>query len=429
MPDTYAPKAENHAPNQPDKVINKKAWDSYLHSPDILSENNPELFFAILIYLCLGAKRGYTGNHQSSETQTMKDQVKDIKYIRHDSLLAWGQTCLEKLGVPDNDAHFLSESLIQTSLWGIDSHGIARLPHYLARLQAASIKPAPNIKIENAGPCIANIDGDHGLGIVVTGRATKEAIRLAKKNGVGIAGIRESSHCGAIGIYGRMIANEGLIGIVFTHTDSLAAPHRGYQKFLGTNPICISVPNADGLPVCLDMATTIIPYNAVLNARRENGKIPEGVAFDKEGAPTEDPHSVASLAPVGMHKGYALSFMIDLLCGPLNGMAWGPNISNMYRDLTERRHLGSLVIAIDPQRFFGGTTFPRSAAEMAREAREQTPRDPGQPVLAPGDDHYANEKLRLAHGIPIEPGLWEQMNELSIKFGAALPESVDGAAN
>jgi len=347
-----------------------------------------------------------------------------VQYLSNTSIVDWGKQCLISLGCSEADAHFVSNSLTQTSLWGIDSHGIARLPHYLNRIEAGSLNPEPNIKAENTGPCSANLDGDHGLGIVVMGNATKKAISLAQENGVGVVGIRESSHCGAIGIYGRMIADAGLVGIVFTHSDSFVAPHNGYQKFLGTNPICITVPNADGPPVCLDMATSAIPYNYIMNARNENHSIPDDVAYNKVGEATENPHDVTCLRPLAEHRGYALAFMIELLCGPLNGMPFGLNISSMYEDLTKRRHLGSFVIALDPGRFFGGKDFPKTVATMVKSAHMQPSKNGEQPVLAPGDDQYASEKTRLKDGIPVEPGLFDQMKFWSEKLNVKIPAEI-----
>lgn len=348
-----------------------------------------------------------------------------IKYISSKNLSKWGVDCLTSFGLSNEDAQFVSESLVQTSLWGIDSHGIARLPHYMNRIESKSISPTPNIKTEITGPCSANIDGDHGLGIVVVGEATKESIKLAKKNGIGVVGVRESSHCGAIGIYGRMIADAGLIGITFTHSDSFVAPHHGHKKFLGTNPICIAVPNEDGPPVCLDMATSAIPFNYIMNARNEDRNIPNDVAYNQEGEPTENPNEVTALKPMAGHKGYAMAFMIELLCGPLNGMPFGLNISDMYKDLTKRRHLGSFVIAIDPMRFFGGKNFSKTVAAMVESARMQQVKDPGQPVLAPGDDQYAKEKERLKQGIPVESGLFGQMMEWSEKLKVDIPVKME----
>ncbi|MFY0653465.1 MAG: Ldh family oxidoreductase [Cyclobacteriaceae bacterium] len=342
-------------------------------------------------------------------------------FIQSDSLINWGQTCLMKKGLSEDDAQFVSSSLVQTSLWGIDSHGIARLPHYMSRIEAGSLNPTPQLKTESTGPCTANFDGDHGLGIVVVGEATRQAISIAQKNGVAVVGIKESSHCGAIGIYGRMIAEAGLIGIVFTHSDAFVAPHRGQEKFLGTNPICISAPNAKARPVCLDMATSAIPFNYIMNARNENKNIPDDVAYDDQGNPTEDPHQVAALRPMAEHKGYALAFMIDLLCGTLNGMPWGPNIGPMYEQLNRKRHLGSLVIAIDPKRFFGGGNFSETVLAMAESARKQKASNPDEPVLVPGDDQYAKEKERLEQGIPVEAGLQKQITAWSEKLDVPTP--------
>ena len=345
----------------------------------------------------------------------------DLCAISANELSRWGQTCLQALDVPAEDARFVAESLVQTSLWGIDSHGIARLPHYLNRLQGGSLEPKPAMEMTRTGPCSGDLDGGHGLGIVVMGRATGEAIAMAQENGVGFVGVRESSHCGAIGLYGRMIAQAGLIGMVFTHSDAFVAPHRGFQKFLGTNPVCISMPCKDGRPLCLDMATSAVAWNAVMNARRENRPVRGDIAYNEEGHPVTDPHKVACLRPMAEHKGYALAMMIELLCGPLNGMPWGPNIPAMYGDRSERRHLGSFVGALDPARFFGGANFPATVAALASTARSQPVRDQAEPVLVPGDDHYANEQKRRALGIPIEPGLAEEIKLWSSRLGVSDP--------
>lgn len=345
--------------------------------------------------------------------------------INSDSLIEWGRLCLSAVGVATQDASFVSEKLVQTSLWGIDSHGIARLPHYLNRISAGSINPTPQITIDNTMPSIANLDGNHGLGIVVMGRATQEVVSIAKKNGIGIVGVRESSHCGAIGIYGRMIADAGYIGIVFTHSDAFVAPHRGYQKFLGTNPICISAPTSGGPPICLDMATSATAFNYIMNARTENQPIPDNVAYNSSGEATADPHQVSSLMPMANHKGYALAFVIDILCGALNGMPTDLSIPPMYEDLKERRHLGSLVLAIDPARFFGGEYFTQSVAALADSAHNQPIKDQAKPVLVPGEDHYKSEEIRRRDGVPIEPGLAEQIILWCKKLSVPLPEGLE----
>lgn len=334
----------------------------------------------------------------------------------------WAVDCLVALNVSRKNAQQIVASLVQTSLWGIDSHGVARLGHYYARFKAGSIEPRPRIRIRRTGPCTAQVDGGHGHGIVICHRAMDEAIALARKNGLGAVGVSNSTHCGAAGLYGRQAARAGLIGIAFTHSDAFVAPHRGTRKFLGTNPICITIPTADPeRPICLDMATSAVPFNRIMNHRRENRPLEAGWALDKRGRPTRDPHAVECLLPLSEHKGYALAFVIDLLCGPLNGMPFGPHIPQMYRRLSERRRLGSFYLAIDPMRFAGGKSLERVAMLMAAEARAQPRARRNEPVLVPGDPELRNAEIRKREGIPMDPGLRKEVARWSKRLGVQSP--------
>lgn len=339
------------------------------------------------------------------------------------TLTEWGTSCLRASGLPVADARQIASSLVQTSLWGVDSHGIARMGHYLSRIQAGSIAVKPKLKLKRTGPCTAQLDGGHGHGIVVCHRAMDEAMKLAKRHGIGAVGVANSSHCGAIGLYGRKAAAKGLVAIAFTHSDAFVAPQGGKKMFLGTNPICITVPTGDpDRPLCLDMATSAVPYNRIVNYRRENKRLGDGWALDAAGRPTTNPHDVACLLPLAGYKGYAMAFMIDLLCGPLNGMTFGPHLSPMYRELDRHRKLGSFFIAIDPKRFLGGRTLPRIAAKMAREARAYERIDRKVPVLAPGDPELITAARRRKQGIPIEPGLWEEIRLWSQRLQVPSPK-------
>jgi ureidoglycolate dehydrogenase (NAD+) len=338
------------------------------------------------------------------------------------ALVRWAVASLQALKFTRKDAEEIATSLVQTSLWGIDSHGIARLGHYLSRIEAGSIEARPKIRVKRTGPCTAQIDGGHGHGIVICHRATEEAIALATRNGIGAVGVANSSHCGAMSVYGRRIARAGLVGIVFTHSDAFVAPHGGTKKFLGTNPICIAVPTDDrDRPLCLDMATSAVPFNRIVNYRRENRPLQAGWALDQRGRPTLDPHAVGCLLPFAGHKGYALAFMIDLLCGPLNGMPFGPHIPEMYQRLSRRRKLGSFFIAIDPARFAGKKRFSAVATRMAREARAQPRSHPKESVLAPGDPELQTAERRKREGIPVEPGLRKEIDRWSQRLGVTPP--------
>ncbi len=332
----------------------------------------------------------------------------------------WATACLLAQDFPADDARCLAQSLAQTSLWGIDSHGIARLPHYLNRVSHGSILARPDIRVDRTGPGAAQVHGGRGQGIVVAHRANALAIDLAREAGVAAVGVSDSSHCGAIGLYSRAAARQGLIGIAFTHSDSIAAPFGGHEPFFGTNPISLAFPRAGGQPLCLDMATTAIPWNRVMNARRDGAALPPGVALDGRGDDSTDAQAARALRPLGGeeygYKGYGLAMMIELLCGPLNGNPHGPHISSMYDALDRPRELGAFFIVIDPARFAGGAALASVVAGMAMELSEA----PGKPRM-PGDPEASHEAERQRLGLPVPPALWNEMHVWSDRLGAALP--------
>lgn len=340
--------------------------------------------------------------------------------ISSDKLSLWVTQVLMATGMPESEAEIVASGLVQTSLWGIDSHGVSRVPHYLNRLTGGTLNPRPQLQFTETGAATGQLDGNHGLGIFVCHFAMEKAISLAKNAGVGIVGISNSSHCGAIGLYTRQACLAGTIGIAFTHTDALVVPHLGKRAFFGTNPISIAIPSTIvDRPLCVDMATSIVPWNRIVNARRDGGYIPLGLAVNEEGEDTDELREMVALKPIAEHKGYALGFMIDMLCGPLNGMAFGPHVTNMYKDLDRNRCLGSLMIAIDPQRFAGGAMLSQVVTQVIQEVKAQ-----GEAILFPGEPEYKSETNRREVGIPIEAAVALEFRDWSEKLSVTPPEYV-----
>jgi len=329
---------------------------------------------------------------------------------------AWANACLQKVGVPPGEAKLVADSLVQTSVWGIDSHGILRLTHYLNRMTIGSIKAAAGPVVTRTGPVTAQVHGEDGLGIVHATLAMETAIEMAKEKGAGIVGVGHSSHCGAMGLYTRMAAREKLVGIAMTHSSSVVIPHGGKHKYFGTNPISFAFPRTRGEPLVLDMATSQVAWNKVLNARIEGHDLEPGIAVDGDGNPTTDANKAAAGIPLGGptygYKGYGLAFMIDLLCGALNGMTYGRHINSMYEDLHEPRKIGHFLMAIDPGRFAGADTLEKTVDAVIADVKAQA----GE-ILVPGDPELIEEKERRVKGIPIDNEALKDMEAWSRKLG------------
>lgn len=346
----------------------------------------------------------------------MAQIVSESVLIPHEKLLAFGERCLEKAGLSSADAGLVAKSLVESNLRGIDSHGIARLPHYLNRIQHGSIQPRPNLHYTRVAPALGRLNGDHGMGQVVMQRATDEAMALAHEAGAGWVAVENSTHCGALAFYGLQLAEANMIGILFTHSDSMVVPHGAKHPFCGTNPLCFTAPGRDGAALCLDMATSIVPWNTITNAAIEGVTLPEHWAVDAHGEATTDPKQVKGVRAFGDYKGSGLGLMIDVFCTFLLSSPYGPDIAAMYGDPSTKRMLGGLVGAIDISKMGSPDHFRDRIVELMRRWNSHEPADLQQPVLYPGEPEQITRKARLRAGVPIGINLMEIFKKISQKY-------------
>jgi ureidoglycolate dehydrogenase (NAD+) len=343
--------------------------------------------------------------------QTVRVDAKELRDFAHDVLVAEG--------VPVSDAEYVAWHLVETSLRGTDSHGVARLPHYVRRLRAGSVRAQPSMRFERCASSLGIVDGDHGLGHLVMCRAANEAAAIARETGAGWVSVRNSSHCGALAPLGLRLAERGMVGFVFTHVDPMVLPFGAIEPFCGTNPLCITAPSIDGRTLCLDMATSIVSWNAIANAQREAVAIPTGWAVDDRGRDTTNPRAVKALYPFGEYKGSGLGIMIDLLCAMLSGAPFGPDIPKMYGDMREHRRLGGLIGAIDIRAFTSLAAFRERVAEMASRLGALKPTTNTRRVLYPGEPELETKERRQVEGIPVGLKEFTELNAVAIAANVA----------
>ncbi|WP_188624419.1 Ldh family oxidoreductase, partial [Caldalkalibacillus thermarum] len=244
---------------------------------------------------------------------------------------------------------------------------------------------------------------------VVAKEAMQEAINRAKYQGIGMVGVINSSHCGALSYYVQMAAGQKMIGIALTHTDKVMVPFGGAKPYLGTNPIAFGVPAKKHKPIILDMATSEVAFGKVLHARNQGLSIPDRWGVDEEGNPTTDPHRVSALLPFGGPKGYGLALMVDVLSGILTGSAFGPHITAMYGDYDKKRKLGHLLMAIDISIYTTADNFLTHIDQMIDELHQVPPAPGFERVMVPGEPEQLKEEERLANGIPITNVVYQEL--------------------
>ncbi|HWT22747.1 MAG TPA: Ldh family oxidoreductase, partial [Solirubrobacteraceae bacterium] len=276
----------------------------------------------------------------------------------------WVADLLAGAGLEREAASTVAATLVDASLRGVDSHGVARTPIYVERLLAGGVNGRPQPRIEREQGALALMDGDAGPGQVAGVRATDHSIALAQRYGAGVVAVRNSNHYGAAGYYAIRAARAGLIGISTTNSDPLVIPFGGRDPALGTNPIAFAAPLPGGEVMCLDMATSQVAMNKVFNARDDGRPIPEGWGVDAEGRTTTDPAAVAAGVPLGGYKGYGLAVMVEVLSGVLTGAGVAHSVGQLYGDRSTVQDVGSFHLAIDPAPLIGTDVFAERLAGL-----------------------------------------------------------------
>ena len=348
--------------------------------------------------------------HASAET--VRAQILSI-------LTAWG--------MPRAPAGITADVMVETDLWGVDSHGISMLMMYEDMLRAGRLNLAaePSVVFDTAA--MARIDGQAGLGHPVASMGMDAAIEKARATGIGVVTAFNSHHFGAAGVYAIRAAEAGCIGLVTSTSRTVAVvPTFAAEPVLGTNPIAFAAPGRNNRPFLLDMATSAVALNKVKVYGFHGKELPRGWVADGQGRPITDPERALSmcregseggLSPVGgtramgSHKGYGLGVMAQLLAGALAGGSFSPVRDRSLAD-DAPFNIGHFFLAMDPRFFRADGEFEMEVDEVIDLLRATRPADPAQPVLVAGDPEAYTREHRLRDGIPIPPPLAANLHEI-----------------
>lgn len=340
------------------------------------------------------------------------------------ALQAWASAILEKAGASRHSARVTARVLVDANRRGIDSHGVSLLQVYLPSLRADATRGQAEPSIATETSATAVVDGHSGLGPYVASYAMELCIRKAKNCGAGAVGVRNSNHYGAASAYAEQAAGHGCIGISFSNCDPGLAPLGALGPILGTNPLAIAAP-ADGAPISLDMATSVAAQRKVTIAARSSRRIPSGWAMGPDGRATTDPRQAlaGAMLPMAHHKGFALAFMLDVLCGCLTGSAISPDIPSDPENPVPQQ-IGHLFLALSVEHF-GDPQEYRSALSRLQALVRDAPRLAGtEPFRSPGERAAATAGIRTVEGVPFDGDSAVQLRQLGIEYGIPFPDAI-----
>ena len=325
--------------------------------------------------------------------------------------VATAQSLLEAVGVNPEHALTTARCIVASDRWGIGSHGLMRLPFYLARLQAGGINPVAELKTVTDLPSLVVFDGDDGLGHWQLQHAAEVASQRALVNGIAAVGVGRSNHCGALGIYVWPMINRDLVGIAFSTGPAVMPPWGGDKPLLSTSPIAAGIPTNP--PTVVDLATSAVARGKIQAKAQAGAELEPGWAFTKDGAPTTDAKEALAgmLAPLGGAKGYAIAVLVESLTGMLIGPTLSKNIPDMFAAEQDAlpQQISHFVIAIDASKLSVDGENSRTedfAAEVSKAGGR-----------LPGSNRVNPEKLVDGDEITITDQVSAQLAAWTTKLG------------
>ncbi|MBN2551890.1 MAG: Ldh family oxidoreductase [Spirochaetales bacterium] len=327
-------------------------------------------------------------------------------------------------GAAAGEVEILTDELIESSLLGIDTHGVVLLSQYVYEVLDRTIRPGAPFTILRETPSTAVVDCGFDFGLVSARRIADLVIRKAGSAHIACVVSQRTHHVSRLGSHVQKLADSGFIGLGYVAASTqyghrpIVAPWGGREGRFSTNPLAYAVPTRD-LPIVFDMSTAMTSQGRVRAAIRRSETLPEGYIQDGEGRPTTDPNDLygsppGSILPFGFalgHKGYGLALLTEIMAGTLAGRAVDPE------DLQDHYSNQLCLIAMDPESFCGREEFYDLAAELSVYL-SATPPAPGfEEVVLPGTLERRTRARRLVEGIPIDEEGWNNMKKAASRVG------------
>lgn len=229
-------------------------------------------------------------------------------------------TCLIQNGADNLNAETLANTIMNAERDGSHSHGLFRLPAYVASLRSGKVNGKARPKIKTVTPAVISLHGDNGYAPIAHQVGIPPLIDAAKSIGIGVLAMTHVHHMAALWPEVEAISEHNLVGLACTPYMPAVAPAGASTALFGTNPISFAWPRPGMLPVVFDMATAAMAMGEVQIAARDGHSVPMGTGLDAQGNATTDPKEISKggvLLPFGGHKGSAIAMMVELLAAGL----------------------------------------------------------------------------------------------------------------
>ena len=153
-------------------------------------------------------------------------------YLKLDVLKVFCEEAFQRFGFTKEEAQIITDVLLLSDKYGIESHGMQRLVRYHKGIRNNIIKVHAKPEIVFETPVSAVIEGHDGMGQLIGVFGMKTAIEKAKKSGMAIVTARNSNHYGIAGYYAKMATDRHVLYQLGGHH----GPHIRQKSHAGEQP-------------------------------------------------------------------------------------------------------------------------------------------------------------------------------------------------
>ncbi len=308
------------------------------------------------------------------------------------------EDCLTSNGCNHENAAALGRTIASAERDGSASHGLFRMPGYIASLRSGKVNGNAKPTVTRLSPSVVKVDGDHGYAPLALEKGREALIEAARENGIAAMALVNVHHFAALWVEVEPIAEAGLAAMAFTTYKPAVVPAGAKQPLFGTNPMCFGWPRGDKPPMVFDQASASMARGEVMIAARDGHAVPLGTGVDADGNPTTEPQKIidgGALLPFGGHKGSTIAMMIELLVAGLTGMDFSYEAQKNDNNDGGPPNGGEFMLAIDPNRFGDAQGWLRHSEAFLERLADM------EGAHMPGNRRYANRAKSAVDGISL----------------------------
>lgn len=331
----------------------------------------------------------------------MKYSVSDIHTLCTEAFTACKVTSAQ--AGPTIDALILAEAQ------GLASHGISRVPMYLAHVTHGRVNPNAVPVIQQQSASAALINADNGFAFPACNQAIKLAIQKASETGIAVGAVTNSHHFGVAGNHLRAIADAGLVGWAMGNSPAAMPAWGGKRAIFGTNPIAAIFPRTNADPILVDLSLSEVARGKIMVAAKNGTLIPQGWALDAQGNPTTDAKAALAgmMLPMGGVKGAMLAMVVEIMVTALTGAQFGAEADSFFVDAGNQPRLGQIFLVINPDALAGRLAYESRLSDLIDVVLQ----DPD--VRLPGTRRFALAEEAMREGLELPDALVEQIRKLA----------------